>query len=126
MRSTARRRRPETLALLAALAGLGAGCAYETIDQHPCPPGGTTLTYANFGKHFIDGYCQACHGSASTARGGAPGDYIFDTLDQIQRHRDRIYVRAAASNDSMPPGPDDPPREARDRLAEWLACGAPP
>jgi hypothetical protein len=43
----------------------------------------------------------------------------------VVRHRERIYIRAAGSNDSMPPGPDDPPRAERDKLAEWLACGAP-
>lgn len=103
-----------------------AACPYTTIEQHPCPPGGTSLTYANFGAEFMNRYCQGCHGSAALERAGAPGEYIFDTVEQIQRHRARIFVRAAATNDSMPPGPDDPPFTERQRLAEWLACGAPP
>src|SRR5262249_43171563 len=117
-----------TRTLLASLALLGAlsSCAYETIDQHPCPPGGTTLTYANFGQRFMNEWCQSCHASTSVNRQGAPGEFIFDTVQQVQLHRDRIFVRAAASNDSMPPGPNDPPRQQRDQLAEWLACGAPP
>jgi uncharacterized membrane protein len=100
-------------------------CAFTTIDQYPCPDGGTQLTYENFGNAFMGTYCQSCHGSASTNRYGAPGDFIFDTREEIQRHRDRIFVRAAAGNTSMPPGPVDPPLELRNKLAEWLACGAP-
>lgn len=118
-------RRLAPLALALALVGT-AGCAFETIDQFPCPPGGTRLTYANFGKQFLDGWCQSCHGSTALDRHGAPGEFIFDTDAEVQLHRDRIFVRAAASNDSMPPGPNDPPSALRDKLAEWLACGAPP
>ena len=111
---------------LAVLFALLSGCVYETIDQYPCPTGGTTLTYANFGQEFMNTWCQPCHGSNAENRHGAPGEFIFDTDAQIQLHADRIFVRAAASNDSMPPGPDGPPRPQRDQLAEWLACGAPP
>jgi uncharacterized membrane protein len=96
----------------------------RSIEQYPCPPGGTTLTYAELAG-FFDVWCQRCHGSASTDRHGAPGDFIFDTVEQIRRHRARIFVRAAAENDTMPPGPDNPPLSARNQLAEWLACGAP-
>lgn len=109
--------------LLALLAGATLSCGYESISDHPCPPGGTTATYANFGRDFMNRYCQSCHGSDATDRAGAPGDFIFDTQDQVRRHAARIYARSAASNDSMPPGPDDPPRAERDRLADWLACG---
>jgi uncharacterized membrane protein len=109
-----------------ALASLLSGCIYESIDQHPCPDGGTSLTYANFGEPFMAQYCNRCHSASAVDRHGAPGEFIFDTNQQIQRHRDRIFVRAAAGNDSMPPGPDDPPRAVRDQLADWLACGAPP
>lgn len=111
--------------ILLALALTSLSCAYTTIDEHPCPPGGTTLTYASFGADFMGRYCQSCHGSASVDRAGAPGDFIFDTAEQVRRHRARVFVRSAAGNDSMPPGPDDPSREERDRLADWLACGAP-
>lgn len=112
--------------VILALGGVLAGCAYTEMSDHPCPPGGTALTYANFGAQFMNGYCQYCHGSAAQDRAGAPGEFIFDTLEQVQRHRDRIFVRTAADNDSMPPGPDDPSEEERYRLADWLACGAPP
>ncbi len=97
----------------------------QTIESYPCPPG-STLTYQNFGAAFMRLQCLSCHGEASRDRAGAPGEFNFDTLEQIQRHTARIFVRAAASNDSMPPGPGDPPLEERNRLAEWLACGARP
>jgi mono/diheme cytochrome c family protein len=108
----------------AALALLVSGCidAPLTIDEQPCPPAGTPLTYANFGQPFFAQNCDRCHASASH---GAPEAYRFDTLDGVRAHRDRIFVRAAGPNVTMPPGPDDPPRAERDQLAEWLACGAP-
>ncbi len=111
------------LALSAALPSCG--LFYTEIEDHPCPPGGTDLTYKNFGGSFINAYCQSCHGSTSEDRAGAPGEFIFDTPEQVARHKDRIFARSAAGNDSMPPGPDDPSLEEREKLAEWLACGAP-
>jgi uncharacterized membrane protein len=113
------------LAILVVSAAGASACAYETIEQHACPTGGTQLTYDNFGRQFMNDYCQSCHGSMSVNRQGAPGDFIFDTQAQIQHWRSRIYVRAASTNDSMPPGPVDPPIEVRNQLADWLACGAP-
>jgi uncharacterized membrane protein len=50
---------------------------------------------------------------------------LFDTHDQVYALRERIFLRAAGDNTSMPPGPDDPSAEERDRLAEWIACDAP-
>lgn len=100
-------------------------CGFVSIDERPCPPGGTTLTYANFGADFLGRYCQSCHAASALERHGAPGEFIFDTVEQVRRHRARIFARSAATNDSMPPGPDDPPLAERERLAEWLACGAP-
>lgn len=116
--------------LLAALVAIGpalasCGLFYTDIEDYPCPPGGTDLTYGNFGGTFINVYCQSCHGSNAEDRAGAPGEFIFDTPDQVAKHKERIFARSAADNDSMPPGPDDPSPEEREKLAEWLACGAP-
>jgi uncharacterized membrane protein len=106
------------VALLAA-----AGCGlFPTLDSAVCPTGGTDLTWDNFGKDFFDRYCNYCHGSQNLDRHGAPPAYVFETPAEVEKFADRIYVRAAGPNDSMPPGPDDPPREERDKLAEWLAC----
>jgi hypothetical protein len=101
--------------------GLAAACSFgASIEQHPCPPGGTNLTYVNFGQGFFTAYCVRCH--------GGPGGYssrAFTTLDAIRAEKDRIFINAAADNTSMPPGPDGPPDSARQELADWLACGAP-
>lgn len=112
-------------AAAALLCLLGCGKPYEELGDRTCPPGGTALTYEGFGAPFLGAYCQSCHGGDAADRAGAPGEFIFDTAEQVRRHRARIYVRSAARNDSMPPGPVDPPRAERDQLAEWLACGAP-
>jgi uncharacterized membrane protein len=106
-----------TIALLA-------GCSSQKLDEYDCPPEGTSLTYESFGKSFVNGYCQGCHGSTVTDRQGAPPGYVFDTYEQVLDHKERIFSRAAAGNDSMPPGPDDPSEAEREQLAEWLACGA--
>jgi uncharacterized membrane protein len=102
-----------------------AACKETTIEDRPCPPGGTKLTYANFGKGFLDAHCQHCHGVPSEERKGAPSGYDFGSADDARRFKARIFSRAAADNTTMPPGPDDPPAEEREKLAEWLACGAP-
>lgn len=92
------------------------------IDELTCPPEGTPLTYDNFGADFLATHCNSCH---STGKSGAPRAYRFDTLDEVLVHKDRIFIRAAGPNVTMPPGPDDPQQTDRDDLAEWLACGAP-
>lgn len=115
---------PELRLVIVVLA-LGACKKEETIDDYPCPPGGTTLTYQDFGASFMANNCQTCHGQADGDRNGAPDDFDFATLDAVRAHKDRIFARAAADNTTMPPGPDDPPQADRDKLAEWLACGAP-
>lgn len=112
-------------AIVVALAVSASGCGYETLDDASCPTAGTPLTYDNFGKQFFLAYCNYCHSADLGMRKGAPDNQVFDTLAQVRTHKERIFARAAGHNDSMPPGPDDPPLEAREHLAEWLACGAP-
>jgi uncharacterized membrane protein len=114
------------LALAVALPALAA-CDPPPLPMadYACPPGGTTLTYDSFGREFLATQCNTCHARDATTRHGAPEAYHFDTLADIHARADRIFVRAAGPNTSMPPGPYDPPADERDRLAEWLACGAP-
>lgn len=116
--------RLELFALIAVTLAF-AGCKETTIEDRTCPPGGTKLTYASFGKSFMDANCQRCHGQTSTDRQGAPGDYDFGSIDDVRVHKSRIFARAAADNTTMPPGPDDPSEDEREKLAEWLSCGAP-
>lgn len=112
--------------LLAPLLFLGLGCGgWTELADYECPPEGTEHTYDNFGKGFMSLYCNDCHSVAAEERRGAPQAYIFDTYDQVHVLRERIFIRAAADNITMPPGPDDPPEHERIKLAEWIACGAP-
>lgn len=106
------------------IAVLAAGCIDTAvpIEDMPCPPEGTQLTYETFGAQFLDTHCNSCH---TTSRHGAPRSFRFETLDDIRLHSARIFIRAAGPNTTMPPGPTDPPADERDQLAEWLACGAP-
>jgi hypothetical protein len=114
---TARARLALAIALFTVVPSCGFG---ESIDERSCPPGGTKLTYENFGREFFDGHCTECHGAAN-----GYSSRSFQTVESIREQKARIYVNAAASNTTMPPGPDDPPRAEREKLAEWLACGAP-
>ncbi|MFO0618883.1 MAG: hypothetical protein U0414_40215 [Polyangiaceae bacterium] len=123
--------------LLAASAALGAtvaGCTIEdeepveppkALAQRECPPD-SVLTYENFGGPFIYSYCSGCHSKdlPEGMRQDAPLQSDFDTLASTRLWAARIWARAADHNTTMPPigGPDD---EDRERLGEWLACGAP-
>ena len=106
-------------------ASSGSACSIAQLEDAECPPEGTTLSYENFGQDFMASWCLRCHQPYTNNRHGAPGEYNFDTLQGIRRNTTRIFARAALDNDSMPPGPDDPPGQQREDLAEWLACGAP-
>jgi mono/diheme cytochrome c family protein len=112
-----------TLAILFAFVVL-AGCSPVSIDQYPCPDGGTTLTYQDFGAPFMSAHCDSCHSAPDGDRNGAPDDYVFATQADIEAHAAQIFLDAADTNDSMPPGPDTIPPEQRTDLAIWLACGA--
>jgi mono/diheme cytochrome c family protein len=112
-------------AALAFATAICANCNYTEMSDHPCPPQGTTLTYENFGKSFLDGHCQGCHGTTGGDRKGAPTGIDFGDIESVHKWKVRIFDRSAATNTTMPPGPDDPPAEERAKLADWLACGAP-
>lgn len=107
-----------TILLAAVVSQLG--CQSATLADTPCPSEGTALTYRNFGEPFFNAYCNECHGGRDGYSSRA-----FPTVTRIREDRERIFATAAANNVSMPPGPDDPPATERERLAEWLACGAP-
>jgi len=111
--------------LLLALAVLVPGCNIVTLDEYPCPKGGTTLTWENFGKGFFLAYCNSCHSAPDGQRQGAPDDEVFATVQGVRTHAALIFENSAATNDAMPPGPYPPPIAQRDQLAVWLACGAP-
>jgi mono/diheme cytochrome c family protein len=100
---------------------VASACGGQSIEAASCPPSGTPLTYANFGRAFFDAHCVHCHGGTDSHSSRA-----FLTVEAIRELRERIYANATGENPPMPPGPDDPPAEERAQLAEWLVCGAPP
>lgn len=100
-------------------------CNPGEIDDFPCPDTGTALTYDNFGQPFLSTHCQSCHGGLGSDRRGAPLAYDFGSPELARNFKDRIFIRAAWVNTTMPPGPDDPSEKERQDLAEWLACDAP-
>ena len=118
--------------LLATQMGHG-GCGGEEEifgppTQSTCPDG-STLTYNNFGKPFMEKYCTRCHSSelVGAARHGAPSFHDFDTLFGIKAVSDHIDETTAAGpaavNDGMPNDGAQPTRAERFQLGEWIACG---
>lgn len=95
-------------------------------------PNTSNLTYANFGKGFVQNHCLRCHSAGVTgdARKGAPNDHNLETLDNIRSNAEHIDGFAGAgpqaTNTAMPPDEPRPSLEERRKLSEWLACGAPP
>lgn len=112
-----------------------AACDQDSVFGPPtesvCPPGGTTLTYTNFGQPFMEAYCTRCHSSKLTgsARNGAPSFHDFDSLFGIKAVSDHIDETTAsgpaATNTGMPNDGKEPTLEERKQLGEWIACGMP-
>jgi hypothetical protein len=109
---------------LAIVAGGVLGCStQQTSLGEPTGstcPSASTLTYDNFGKAFIANHCLECHASRESPQ--------LTTLEEIQGNLE-VIDRAAASgpkgtNDYMPQDEDVATAE-RQKLGEWLACGAP-
>jgi hypothetical protein len=137
--ATMGRRVPSSIvsALAVIVAGLSAlACSGE--DDPPvsmgnsssgstCPPG-STLTYDNFGKTFLERYCVRCHGSdkVATDRHGAPTGYDWDQYESVALHANEIDAMAAGGprqiNRTMPPGEPLPSDAERRELGQWLAC----
>ncbi len=113
------------VAAFSVLVATSACADWTELEDHPCPDEGTALGWGDFARGFLTAYCNDCHGAASSDRRGAPRAVLFDTYEQAHVLRERIFLRSAADNTTMPPGPDDPPIEERAKLAEWIACGAP-
>lgn len=96
------------------------GCAEEEpTDCVHDPP----LSYANFGKGFMQQYCTACHASLlpEGLRMDAPIGVNLDTYADVQRWSDRIIARVEDTENPMPPG-SGPRAEEIANLREWMAC----
>ncbi len=111
----------------------GCGGPSDGPTQSVCPPpSDSLLTYDNFGKAFMRKYCVQCHAAtvSGQARNMAPAGSDFDTLEGIKARLPNIDAWAAAgpafTNRLMPPKGEyaKPTDEERQKLGEWLACGA--
>lgn len=117
-------------AMLAAAACGGGTPLYGPPTGAVCPAD-STLTYASFGKSFMDEYCTRCHASTlhGAARHGAPAFHDFDTLAGIKNVADHIDETTAAGpvsvNEGMPDSGKLPSEAERTLLGEWIACGTP-
>ena len=122
--------------LLGSQMGHGDGCCAHEEEIYGEPtastcPQGSTLTYNNFGKAFMQSYCTRCHSSDLTgaARNGAPTFHDFDTLSGIKavsNHIDETTAAGPASvNEGMPEDGAKPTLTERQQLGEWIACGMP-
>jgi hypothetical protein len=94
-------------------------------------PSKSTLTYDNFGKQFFQDYCLGCHSEKVKGddRHDAPADHNFDELADIELLAPHIDQYAGSgpdhTNTIMPPaGAKAPTKEEREKLSEWLTCGA--
>jgi hypothetical protein len=123
------------LALGFVIAAGAAGCTdapplFGPVTESECPPG-STLTWDNFGRKFMEDYCTRCHHSAlrGEARNGATSFHDYDTVSGVRatdKHIDQTTASGpAATNESMPPDGKKPTLEERRQLGEWLACDAP-
>ncbi|HET9933863.1 MAG TPA: hypothetical protein VFQ35_24330 [Polyangiaceae bacterium] len=115
---------PKFARLIASLlaAGVLFACSGDGLGDSSgsvCPTD-SALTYENFGQNFMNTYCVACHASKESPHLG--------TVEQVRAHIGEIDRAAAsgpkATNTYMPEG-GSVPTEERQKLGEWLACGAP-
>lgn len=111
------RERTTTARLALVLAALAAGCSSSTgisEDEIACPPG-STLTYASFGKAFLEANCLSCHGGRQSPN--------LSTQAAVKASAGKILDKAVF-HDDMPDG-GSLTREQRVELGRWLRCGAP-
>ena len=102
----------------------------EDLSSGASCPEDSELTYESFGKDFVGKYCLRCHTSGLTGPDRvAPVGHDFDDLEAIRMDAHAIDQQAAsgplASHSNMPPNDPFPAMLQRQRLGQWLACGAP-
>ncbi len=82
----------------------------------------SVITYDTFGRGFLAGYCNGCHGHAVANRQAAPAATVFDTNEGASVFEYRLAVRARGEDDALPPMPPagGVTPDARDRLHTTL------
>jgi len=104
-------------------------CPPQAEEEEECPPE-SILTWDNTGGPFLLSYCTECHSehlSGQEARKGAPAGIDFNTRDRALALSDGIRATALESGPRqivMPPELRIP-QDEKDRMGQWLACGAP-
>ena len=91
------------------------------LCQHDPP-----LSYANFGKGYIDFHCIGCHSVdlPESHRVGAPMGVDFNTYNDVLNWAERIEARGTriyAEPITMPPG-GGPTSSELDMFESWLTC----
>ncbi|HVV81514.1 MAG TPA: hypothetical protein VHE35_00500 [Kofleriaceae bacterium] len=119
------------LLCLVTLLAAAAGCSSrpDPMDTgSTCPPG-STLTYDNFAKGFMERYCTRCHDSSlhGSARQGAPLFHDFDTergILNVANHVDEYAAAGPLAVNTLMPNDDgaSPTVAERYQLGEWIAC----
>lgn len=111
------------LGLMAVGGAVAAACGGTEASGATCPPS-STLTYDNFGKAFFEANCNRCH-SANT-KGQSP---LYDDVTAIRANKKQVDEQAASgpdsTNDRMPGDGTAVATADREKLGQWLACGAP-
>ena len=83
-------------------------------------------TYSNVGAPYMMTWCTSCHhiDLQEEERAGANLDVNLNSYNDVITHLDRIQARALSEPATMPPagGPSDIEKQ---RLREWILCGAP-
>lgn len=80
--------------------------------------GACALTYENFGKQFMTTYCVSCHSGAA-----AKHNVQLDTLAGVQKNKTQVK-RQAVTTTVMPEANPKPMSAERQKLGQWLDCGA--
>jgi mono/diheme cytochrome c family protein len=113
-----------TMAVALALVGYGMIACGDDDGGSEGPDCSTnTLTYSNYGQALMNQHCIACHGATpvgSTTK--------LDTLAAIQAASQGIMTRAVELTEmpTMPYLLPALPEAERQKLGQWLECGAPP
>ncbi len=115
-----RHRRLLMVAALAALSTVSCGSSDDTAAVCTFEP---PLTYDNYGKAYLDQYCNGCHSSLLPEghRRNAPIGIDFDTYSGVLFWAERIVARATGDAPTMPPGGGPAANEVT-VFKEWLEC----
>jgi cytochrome c5 len=109
------------LALFAMVVCLFAGSYFAV----PATADDCAQTYENFGKAFLDKYCNNCHASTvkGFARKGAPADLAYDNLEVVKAKKDEMVKHVVMpGKKQMPPSDPKPSDEERAQFKAWLEC----